>query len=351
MQPSSQPPFLNSAMPSIKRSIAEANGGGTNEFPAGDEHRRATTPRRQVSNDEPKPAKPPSASDGAPVGASSLLMLGRDSLSYLVRFFDIASLARFEGVCQHFRQMAAQRWEALDAQIPAKGRSKAESPRLRVIRHHMAATASMVIEPMIAEDSAYDEDANSRCQFPGSEYNLDTDLVGGKNLNHNPSNYEFFCRFVQKSSGNLLAQGFCTAEPSSFNFKSRIFFFKDMDLSSWSVMKDLVEDLEGSSTLGLPELRVALEKVMEDLSMTVVAISKESVPEIRVISAVNKMEDRTSCGMKGRQKWHSREMKTILIHPHGNPYFRRISTRFKVGDRYEKECDENVVLQIETNTH
>ena len=159
-------------MPSTKRSIAEANGIGANE----DEHRAASASarvaaaprRRQVSNDERKPTKPPPASDGTPVDAGSLLILGPDSLSHLLRYFDVASLARFEGVCRQFRQLAIPRWETLDAQIPAKGKSKAESPRLRVVRHHMAATACKEIETKIAEDHNYDHNCHEDANSPGA---------------------------------------------------------------------------------------------------------------------------------------------------------------------------------------
>ena len=297
--------------------------------------------RRQVSPDGRKPAKPPSASAGAPVDPSSLLILGPDSLSYLLRYFDVASLARFEGVCKQFRQLAAQRWKALDAQIPAKGRSKADAARVRVIRYHLALSACKEIEPKIAEDHKYHEYANSRCQFPGSKYILDT-----KGTDQN----ELFCRCVEKSSGTLLAQGFCTAKSSVAYFTNRYFFFKDLDLSSWPAMKDLVENLEG-----LTDFRTALENVMKDLSVVVVEISKDVCPEICVVSAVNKMQDRDGFGMQGRRKYYSREMNTMFILPPTStePTYiisrlKKIVTRFKVGDPYEKECDGQVLLRVET---
>ena len=67
-------------------------------------------------------------------------------------------------------------------------------------------------------------------------------------------------------------------------------------------MKDLVENLEG-----LTDFRTALENVMEDLSVVVVAISKEVCPEVCVVSAVNKMEDRDRFGMQGRRKYITQE--------------------------------------------
>ena len=342
-------------MPSTKRSIVEANGAGGDEPPASqDEHRPAPAKRapdlRQVcSTDERKPA----ASDGSPVDASSLLILGPDCLSHLTRHLDVVSLAKFEGVCKQFRQMAVPRWETLDAEIPAKGRSEAESPRLRVIRHHMAASACREIEPKIVEDGKYEEDANSRCQFPGNKYVLDADITSLEVK----GDEELFCQFVEKSSGTLLAQGyFSTVQKASGYSESRLFFIKDMDLSNWPAMKDLVETLEGPTDLRT-DLRTPLEKIMEDLSVVVVAISKGVCPEIRVISAVNKIEERDSFGMQGRRRWYSREMNTMFIHPpttdtSTGPYIisrmKRIVTSFKVGDKHEREWDGQVLLKIET---
>lgn len=316
-------------MPSTKRSIAQANGIGSDESPAEDEHRApARAPRQHVSTDGRKPAKakpPSSASDGSPaVDAGSLLILGLDSLSYLLRYLDVVSLARFEGACKQFRQMALPRWETLDGQIPAKGRSKAASPRLRVIRYHMDVNACKEIEPNIAEDVKYDEDADSRCHFPGSKYMLDTDVtsLGFEGNRHHDD--ELFCRFVQKSSGTLLAQGFCTAKSYSAFYKTRYFFFKDLDLSSWLAMKDLVGSLDRST-----DLRTTLEKIMEDLSVVVLTISKEVCPEIYVASVANKVEDRDSLGRQGRRRWYSREMNTMLIRtgPYTFSRLKRIVTR------------------------
>ena len=218
-------------MPSTKRSIAEANGIGANE----DEHRaasaRAAPRRRQVSTDERKPTKPPPASDGTPVDTSSLLILGLDSLSHLLRYFGVVSLARFGGVCRQFRHLAIPRWERLDVQIPAKGRSKAESPRLRVVRYHMAVAACKEFETKIAEDHNYHEDANSRCQFPGSKFILDTDTksLGAdvEGTDQNPrQNDELFLSMRGEEQRDSSGAGILHRQILCSLFQKQIFFLQ-----------------------------------------------------------------------------------------------------------------------------
>ena len=333
MHPAIKPSFLTAAMPSTKRSIAEANGVGADE----DDHRAAARAprRRQVSPDGRKPAKPPSASGGAPVDPSSLLILGPDSLSYLLRYFDVSSLARFEGVCKQFRQLAIPRWEALDAQIPAKGRSKAESPRLRVVRYHVAVTACKDIELAISNCDEtiggffYHTPFPCHCKRIRGRWKLEDSTSINRKNGHK---YEYFCRFTRQTDGSLLAQGFADIVFPNDSWGGELgtkeIYLHSFDLSAWKIIKDLNEYLEelndyldddenSPEDVNFGELVETLNEVVDNLAIAVVAVSKDAASTVNFIAAADEpIEDKVfklTCTSSPVKTWSCFEMKGVLL--------------------------------------
>ena len=65
----------------------------------------------------------------------SLLVVGNDSISHLLRFFGAKELCRLEMVCASFKRQSSEAWKALDKAMGQHNRSMSDCPKTRCVRY------------------------------------------------------------------------------------------------------------------------------------------------------------------------------------------------------------------------
>jgi len=249
------------------------------------------------------------------------------------------------GACKFFRQLAVPYWEALDGKVPAMGRSGADSPHARAIRYHLALNACKAIEPMISHHIEKESYTGCCQNFPGGRWKLDQEIG-----QENGDDFEYFCRFTRKTDGSVLAQGFTSMslgdDFSGFRKrkgKSKQLPLREFDLSRWKKMNDLITILDETQgflggTLDIDDyiddfrrrVENALAETMNDLVITIIAVSKEATPVLHVIAAGNERSDlafSSVCKDGGLFVFqYTGEMKDILIDPHESSHRDAVST-------------------------
>lgn len=222
-----------------------------------------------------------------------ILIIGTDSLSHVMNFLDFRSAGRFEGVCKLFRERAVEYWETLDSKIPEKGRSADDSARSRVIRYKLAEEICMYIEPRIALHETKVAKTLVPTVYPDEKHRF---LPEGKwrfdtTIDVNSGNqFEYFLRFSRRDDEQLLAQGFVgckfNVDPEIFPEEREKFLnINDLDLTRWSDMREIVHLPSTGESYSFHQLEKIVSPLMNNLVVTVVAVSKEMRPNLRLIAA------------------------------------------------------------------
>ena len=191
----------------------------------------------------------------------SFLELGNDLIFHAMGYLNAESLAKLETVAKAFKRITIPHWKELDKQVPVGCRSSSSVPRTRAIRFHMAsklAASSLHSRPLagyfdVEEDAA----ACERGDQPSCEY---------------------FVRFVDKESDEMLAQGFTTGVTNIY-ISGLILPLDKLDLTKWPALNALAP-----SALVSHDSR--FDRVVEKVGTVIIAVERNShVPRLSLAFA------------------------------------------------------------------
>lgn len=344
-------------------SIEKIGGGGDAPRCAGTDknsqlrallHRRASLQAELDETDRQVAVVREAIEEEGGTGIDSLLVVGEDSLSQIIRYLDPRCVGRCELTCNQLRRLTGPYWEALDATLSINERPLEANARKRFIKYYLAEDLARRAEALTASHSHRPGYRTNFISCSGECKELLRPCCGGdywklmkkKSLCKSQrmvNTFDFFVPFAK--NGTVLAQGF-VAEARFRKFRQDLSLsFHNLDLSRWPDMSKIVTLQSFPSNVPPPEIRRQMFQVAKDLCVTVVAVDRMGIsPTAKLALAVCGTQFIQSDGRAIRY-----QLKDVCCDPHasGNDSHWNVGSSFLWGnEQFPNQSDRRVVLNI-----
>ena len=245
----------------------------------------------------------------------SLLVVGNDSISHLLCYFDAKRLCQCEMTCKAFQNLSAEGWKSLGKKT-GLNKSTSESPKWRCVRYARASRYAQWVEPHAsshhwdgyidyAEDPGYDGDDNGYCAVLKDNLASDEDSCEcyyscssfpDELATVDKSERELFLRISANQSGEVLIEGFFPLRFLEKSFGNRE-ATPCLDLCharcpNWPEMESFLSlqrsERDEREKMWDERARSVQAKLQDSVTVTLVSFTESNEP--RLVASVDRIE-------------------------------------------------------------